>query len=171
MKFEGGVGQEDPDGEGGEGVDVDVFCGDAIREGGVGGRDGFFVGSRGDAERASVLEGVLDSGMQPVLEKKFEEDAVELYSDARHCFPSSTLSLSLSISLYPSISLLCLMLSFCFLGLVCFIVGFGREEGNIFEGVLISLSLPMHEGIDLGLGGKRRGEGKGNGFNSMACGG
>lgn len=99
MKFEGGVGQEDPDGEGGEGVDVDVFCGDAIREGGVGGRDGFFVGSRGDAERASVLEGVLDSGLQPVLEKKFEEDAVELYSDARHCFPSSTLSLSLDISL------------------------------------------------------------------------
>lgn len=53
-RTESGVGEKDPDGEGGEGVDVDVFRGDAVCERRVGCGDGLFR-SGGDSEWAGLI--------------------------------------------------------------------------------------------------------------------
>lgn len=76
------TGEEDSDGEGGEGVYVDVFGGDAVCEGRIWGGDGFFLGAGGDAEG---IGGGLVSGLEAVFEEEFEEDTVELDTHTRHC--------------------------------------------------------------------------------------
>lgn len=138
---------------------MDVFGGDAIGEGRIGGRDGFFFGSGGDSERVGGVEVGLDSGLEPMLEEEFEENAVKLYSYARHC---------LFFFFYP-LYLYLFLLSFSssvgvksesdgFLGLVCFMGVFGREEEEI---IFLDFLFPIFILIDQCMMALIRGRGDG----------
>jgi len=61
-----GIGEEDSDGEGGQGIDVDVFGSNAVGEGGVGGGDGL-AGSGRNTERVGFFGLGLDPVLQTVL--------------------------------------------------------------------------------------------------------
>lgn len=98
-RVESRVREEDPDGEGGEGVDVDVLGGDPIGEGRVGGGDGL-IRAGGNSERVGLVGRGLDPVLQPVLQEELEEYAVQLHSYAWH-FQNTKLAISLSLSLSP----------------------------------------------------------------------
>lgn len=94
-RVESGVREEDPDGEGGERVDVDVLGGDAVGEGRVGGGYGL-VRAGGDSERVGLFGRGLDPVLQPVLQEELEEHAVQLHSYAWH-FQNTKLAFSLFV--------------------------------------------------------------------------
>lgn len=79
--FKEGVWKEDAEGEGREGIDVDVFGCDTVGgEGWIGGgRRLLWTGSN-----AEFVGGGVKSRLEAMLEDEFEEYAVELDGDARH---------------------------------------------------------------------------------------
>lgn len=75
------IGEKDPDGEGSEGVNVDILGGDSVGgEGRISWRRGL-LWARSDAE---FVGRNVDAGLQAVLQQELKEYAVELHGDARH---------------------------------------------------------------------------------------